>query len=68
MPGIAGPSGQTGTLPTRPVDDPLPPLSDTERKAFVSIFNRHNPIGGVITGPYPSNDSVYAFTLIRLSI
>ncbi|KAG8755665.1 hypothetical protein FRC14_003774 [Serendipita sp. 396] len=38
------------SLPVRLPDDPLPPLRDVERKAFISVFQRNNPVNGIITG------------------
>jgi hypothetical protein len=43
-------SNELSGLPKRPANDPLPAVTDAERKGFIGIFNRSNPINGVITG------------------
>jgi hypothetical protein len=39
-------------FPTRPANDPLPPLTDKEKNAFIAIFDRNGPQGGAITGMF----------------
>lgn len=38
------------SLPTRPPNDPLPELTDKQKKAFIKIFDRQQPVNGLITG------------------
>ncbi|KAG8834455.1 hypothetical protein FRC17_008677 [Serendipita sp. 399] len=38
------------SLPVRLPDDPLPPLRDVERNAFINVFQRNNPVNGIMTG------------------
>ena len=47
---LAGPPPSSPAQLTRPANDPLPPLTDKEKNAFMAIFDRNEPQGGVISG------------------